>query len=41
MLKVFFSANVQPICLPTSEMDLNGKFAIVSGWGVTETGKKI
>lgn len=35
-----FSANVQPVCMPTTEMDLNGKFAIVSGWGVTETGKE-
>ncbi|ENN83614.1 hypothetical protein YQE_00031, partial [Dendroctonus ponderosae] len=35
-----FTTNVQPICLPISEMndDLTGKFAVVSGWGLTEKG---
>ncbi|CAG9813077.1 unnamed protein product [Phaedon cochleariae] len=33
-------ANVQPICLPTSDTNLNGKNVIVSGWGVTENGLK-
>ncbi|CAG9774041.1 unnamed protein product [Ceutorhynchus assimilis] len=38
----FSYSNVQPICLPVSEKndDLTGKFAIVSGWGVTEDGHK-
>ncbi|KAJ8925763.1 hypothetical protein NQ315_009611 [Exocentrus adspersus] len=35
-----FPANIKPICLPLSEMDLTGKSVIVSGWGVTETGLK-
>ncbi|XP_017773669.1 PREDICTED: venom protease-like [Nicrophorus vespilloides] len=40
---VKFANNVQPICLPfgsLSEMSLVGKFAMVAGWGVTETGFK-
>ncbi|XP_030765186.1 CLIP domain-containing serine protease 2-like isoform X2 [Sitophilus oryzae] len=38
----FSYGNVQPICLPIEEMndDLTGKFAIVSGWGLTEEGLK-
>lgn len=31
--------NVKPICLPIFDADLSGKFAIVSGWGVTEEGR--
>ncbi|KAJ8960309.1 hypothetical protein NQ318_004035 [Aromia moschata] len=34
----FSSFTVKPICLPMGEMDLKGRSAIVSGWGVTETG---
>ncbi|CAH1116588.1 unnamed protein product [Phaedon cochleariae] len=33
-----FTDNVQPICLPTKDVDLTGKFVTISGWGVTETG---
>ncbi|KAF7279785.1 hypothetical protein GWI33_006745 [Rhynchophorus ferrugineus] len=38
----FSYANVQPICLPVEEIndDLSGKFAVISGWGVTEEGHK-
>nr|CAH7731242.1 unnamed protein product [Callosobruchus chinensis] len=36
----FSYANVQPICLPIEDMDLSGKFAVVTGWGVTEEGFK-
>ncbi|XP_025833752.1 CLIP domain-containing serine protease 2 [Agrilus planipennis] len=35
--------NVKPICLPIgdlSDLDLDGKFAVIAGWGVTETGYK-
>lgn len=36
-----FVENIQPICLPTGEnadTSLDGKFAVVTGWGVTENG---
>ncbi|XP_050293697.1 CLIP domain-containing serine protease HP8-like [Anthonomus grandis grandis] len=38
----FSYSNVQPVCLPLSDVndDLTGKFAVVSGWGVTEHGHK-
>lgn len=32
--------NVKPICLPFGDSDLSGRFATVSGWGVTEDGYK-
>ncbi|CAH1963257.1 unnamed protein product [Acanthoscelides obtectus] len=36
----FGYANVQPICLPIEDMELSGKFVIVTGWGITEDGFK-
>lgn len=38
----FSNPNVQPICLPIDEeIDLNGKYGIISGWGVTDDGMYI
>ncbi|KAF2897101.1 hypothetical protein ILUMI_09082, partial [Ignelater luminosus] len=37
----FSYENAQPICLPmskTAKYDLNNNFAVVTGWGVTESG---
>ncbi|XP_074036889.1 phenoloxidase-activating factor 3 [Leptinotarsa decemlineata] len=34
----FSCANVQPICLPVEDVDLNGRDVVVAGWGITEKG---
>ncbi|KRT79342.1 Trypsin, partial [Oryctes borbonicus] len=39
----FEQANIQPLCLPVgnnAKLNLQRKFAIISGWGVTENGFK-
>lgn len=42
LIKLFFSIeNVKPICLPVGEsakIELIGKMATISGWGMTEHG---
>lgn len=34
--------NIHPICLPINDdIDLNGKYGTITGWGVTNDGKAI
>lgn len=42
LLISLFAENARPICLPLGQLakaPLEGQYAVVAGWGVTEKGK--